>query len=112
MPCVAFRSQCFHDEYLPSFNLPSVQLVDTDGVGVERITPKGFVAACQEFEVDCMIFATGFESGIGDVPGVRNMGYDLEGRGGVTLSEPPALEIRNPIEVKVINDSHVIFFSK
>ena len=87
IPCVAFRSQCFHDEYLPSFNLPSVQLVDTDGVGVERITPKGFVAAGQEFEVDCMIFATGFESGIGDVPGVRNMGYDLEGRGGVTLSE-------------------------
>eukprot|EP01045_Picozoa_sp_COSAG04_P023727 COSAG04_NODE_2861_length_3469_cov_10.708012_2_plen_286_part_00 len=34
-----------------------------------------------------MIFATGFESGIGDVPGVRNMGYDLQGRGGVTLSE-------------------------
>ena len=87
IPCVAFRSQCFHDEYLPSFNLPSVQLVDTDGVGVERITPKGFVAAGQEFEVDCMIFATGFESGIGDVPGVRNMGYDLQGRGGVTLSE-------------------------
>ena len=34
-------------------------------------------------------------------------------RGGrVALSEPPALEIRNPIEVNVIIDSHVIFFSK
>src|SRR5271154_4262983 len=29
----------FHDEYLPSFNLPHVHLVDTAPVGVRRITP-------------------------------------------------------------------------
>src|SRR5690606_17694276 len=31
------KRPCFHDEYLQSFNLPNVHLVDTDGKGVERI---------------------------------------------------------------------------
>ena len=34
---------CFHDDYLPAFNLPGVELVDTDGKGIQRITPKGIV---------------------------------------------------------------------
>jgi cation diffusion facilitator CzcD-associated flavoprotein CzcO len=34
---------CFHDEYLPSFNLANVHLVDTDGRGVEAITKEGVV---------------------------------------------------------------------
>ena len=37
------KRPCFHDDYLPSFNRPNVQLVDTQGRGVERITPKGVV---------------------------------------------------------------------
>src|SRR5579864_7457351 len=37
------KRPCFHDEYLQSFNFPNVQLVDTDGKGVERITPIGVV---------------------------------------------------------------------
>ncbi|MCB0221279.1 MAG: NAD(P)/FAD-dependent oxidoreductase, partial [Chrysiogenetes bacterium] len=57
------KRPCFHDEYLDTFNRPNVELVDTDGKGVERITEEGVVANGKEYELDCLIFATGFEVG-------------------------------------------------
>jgi cation diffusion facilitator CzcD-associated flavoprotein CzcO len=59
-PC---KRPTFSDEYLPAFNRPNVTLVDTGGLGVERITERGLVVAGVEYEVDCVIFATGFEVG-------------------------------------------------
>ncbi|KAF1935454.1 FAD/NAD(P)-binding domain-containing protein [Clathrospora elynae] len=55
------KRPCFHDEYLPTFNRPNVKLVDTKGAGVDRITEKGVIANGQEYEIDCLIYATGFE---------------------------------------------------
>jgi len=78
------KRPCFHDEYLQTFNLPNVTLVDTDGKGVERLTHDAVVANGREYEVDCLIFATGFEVGTSYT---RRAGYDIIGRGGVTLSE-------------------------
>ncbi len=77
------KRPCFHDEYLQAFNRDNVSLVDTDGRGVDRITAKGVVAAGQEYEVDCIIFATGFEVG---TDYTRRAGYDVVGSNGVTLS--------------------------
>ncbi|MCU1691868.1 MAG: monooxygenase [Frankiales bacterium] len=54
----------FHDDYLTSFNRPNVTLVDTEGRGVERFTETGVVIAGTAYEVDCLVFATGFEAGI------------------------------------------------
>ena len=34
------KRPCFHDDYLPTFNRPSVELIDTNGQGVDRITEK------------------------------------------------------------------------
>ena len=78
------KRPCFHDEYLETFNRPNVTLVDTQGKGVEKITKTGIVANGEHFEVDCIIFATGFEVG---TEYTRRSGYDLTGRDGVTLSE-------------------------
>ena len=78
------KRPCFHAEYLPTFNRPNVTLVDTAGKGVERITPQGVVVDGQEYPLDCLIFATGFEVGTGYT---RRAGYDLVGRGGQKLSE-------------------------
>jgi cation diffusion facilitator CzcD-associated flavoprotein CzcO len=78
------KRPCFHDEYLQAFNLPGVHLVDTDGKGVERITERGVVAAGHEYEVDCVIYASGFEVG---TDYTRRAGYEARGRGGVRLSE-------------------------
>jgi cyclohexanone monooxygenase len=78
------KRPCFHDEYLQAFNRPNVALIDTDGRGVDRITSKGVVVGEQEFEVDCLIFATGFEVGTAYT---RRSGYDVLGSRGARLSE-------------------------
>ncbi len=78
------KRPCFHDDYLQAFNRDNVSLVDTDGLGVERITTRGVVVAGREYEVDCIIFATGFEVGTAYT---RRSGYDVVGSDGTTLSE-------------------------
>jgi cyclohexanone monooxygenase len=78
------KRPCFHDEYLQTYNRPNVTLVDTQGKGVERMTETGVVANGREYELDCLIFATGFEVGTAYT---RRAGYDIVGRGGRTLSE-------------------------
>ena len=55
------KRPCFHDEYLDVFNRSNVSLIDTQGKGVERITPRGVVVAGREYPLDCLIFATGFD---------------------------------------------------
>ncbi|MBO0852576.1 MAG: NAD(P)/FAD-dependent oxidoreductase [Nocardia sp.] len=49
----------FNNEYLPAFNRPNVHLIDTDGRSVDKITARGFVVGGTEYEVDCLIYATG-----------------------------------------------------
>jgi len=74
----------FHDEYLDTYNRPNVTLVDTNGNGVDRITEKGVLFDGKEYEVDCIIFATGFEVGTAYT---NRSGYDIIGRGDVMLSK-------------------------
>ena len=78
------KRPCFHDEYLATFNRPNVHLIDTDGKGVDRITETGIVANGVEYELDCIVYATGFEVG---TTYVHRSGYELYGRGGQTLTE-------------------------
>ena len=78
------KRPCFHDEYLQAYNQPGCHLIDTDGLGVEQITAKGVVVAGKEYEVDCIIYASGFEVG---TPFERRNGYETTGRGGRKLSE-------------------------
>jgi cyclohexanone monooxygenase len=77
------KRPCFHDEYLQAFNAATTHLVDTDGAGVERIDESGVVVAGRHYDVDCIIFASGFEVG---TPFWRRAGFDMVGRGGITLS--------------------------
>ena len=74
----------FNDEYLPTFNRPNVRLIDTRGGGVDRVTEAGLVFDGVEYEVDCIVFATGFEVGTAYT---RRAGYEIYGREGQTLTE-------------------------
>ncbi|WP_461172744.1 NAD(P)/FAD-dependent oxidoreductase [Arthrobacter sp. Z1-9] len=67
-----YRYMCkrpgFSDEYLPTFNRPNVTLVDTaDFGGITRVSENSMVVGTTEYEVDCIIFATGFEAGVSGV---------------------------------------------
>ena len=78
------KRPCFHDEYLQAYNEPGAHLVDTDGKGVERIDETGVWVGGVHHEVDCLIFASGFEVGTGYA---RRSGFETVGRGGETLSD-------------------------
>lgn len=78
------KRPCFHDYYLQTFNLPNVQLVDTKGQGVERITETGVVVDGKEYKVDCLVLSTGFEVG---TDYASRAGFQPVGRGGVTLAD-------------------------
>jgi cation diffusion facilitator CzcD-associated flavoprotein CzcO len=78
------KRPCFHDEYLPALNNANVTLVDCPA-GFERITEQGPVVDGHQYEVDCIVYGTGFEAEL--TPLFRRAGHEIVGRGGVTLAE-------------------------
>ncbi len=73
-----------NNDYYPTFNRPNVTLIDvSETKGVERLTETGFIANGVEHEVDCMIFASGFEvtSDLERRWGIKT----VEGRGGLSI---------------------------
>lgn len=71
----------FHDEYLPAFNRPNVTLVDTAPRGVSEINARGVVHDGQEYPLDVLIYATGFQW---MATSTFNM---IKGRDGITLNK-------------------------
>ena len=78
------KRPCFHDDYLQVFNEPNVTLVDCPA-GIERVTERGPVVDGHQYEVDCLIYGTGFEAEL--TPLHRRVGHEIVGRGGTTLAE-------------------------
>ncbi|MDB5481428.1 MAG: putative monooxygenase [Caulobacteraceae bacterium] len=86
------KRPCFHDEYLPTFNRPNVELIDTRGRGLDRIEEQALVFDGRRYEVDCIVYATGFE-----LNNYTNKagGFQLIGRDGLTLDEAWAEHVRS-----------------
>jgi cation diffusion facilitator CzcD-associated flavoprotein CzcO len=78
------KRPCFHDEYLSAFNAPNITLVDCPA-GIERIDEKGPVVDGVQYEVDCIVYGTGFEPE--QTPLYRRAGHEVVGRDGVTLAD-------------------------
>ena len=73
----------FNDDYLETFNRPNVHLIDvSDTKGVERITEHEVIANGTPYEVDCIIYATGFEI---TTSAHRRVDFDTIGRNGQSL---------------------------
>lgn len=77
------KRPAFNDEYLDSFNRPSAHLVAAPA-GVEGITTSGLVVDGQHYEVDAIVFATGFETGSTTT---ERYGYDIVGRDALSMRE-------------------------
>jgi len=73
---------CVDSGYYETFNLPHVKLVDVSRQPIDRITPRGIVQGGREFELDCIVFATGFDAMTGAL-----LRIDIRGRGGRSLRE-------------------------
>ena len=80
------KRPCFHDEYLQSFNEPNVKLVDTQGRGIERLTSRGVVVGNEEYDLDLIIFSTGFSLNTGASPG-GSANMSVTGRGGKSMDD-------------------------
>ena len=75
-----------NDDYYPAFNQPNVKLIDVaETQGLERLTENGFVHEGVEYEIDCLVLASGYEVtndlprrwGIGRIEGVNGLSiYD------------------------------------
>ena len=73
----------FNDHYLETFNRDNVELVDVSATqGVEAITERGIVANGKEYEVDCIIYASGFEI---TSSYERRLGIPIFGMGGQSI---------------------------
>lgn len=82
------KRPCFHNEYLPAFNRGNVTLIDTQGKGITQIAEQGPVFEDQQFELDLLIYATGFEV---QQTGIYNQ---IVGKGGLNLQDKYAEGIR------------------
>ncbi|MFN3236836.1 MAG: flavin-containing monooxygenase [Pseudomonadales bacterium] len=82
------KRPCFHNEYLPAFNQPNVHLVDTKGKGITQINSKGPEFDGKTYELDLLIYATGFEV---QKTGIYNR---IVGKDGVDLDDKYSEGIR------------------
>ncbi|MFJ3704467.1 MULTISPECIES: NAD(P)/FAD-dependent oxidoreductase [Streptomyces] len=79
----ACKRPTFSDKYYPAFNRGNVTLVDTaETHGIERITENGVVVGDTTYELDCLIFATGFSVG---ASGISSGKLPVHGRGAVQM---------------------------
>ncbi|HKV54273.1 MAG TPA: NAD(P)/FAD-dependent oxidoreductase [Candidatus Binataceae bacterium] len=75
------KRPCFDNDYLPTYNLPTVHLIDTHGKGITQITEKGPVFEGKDYPLDVLIYATGFEV---QKTGIYNQ---IKGQGGLDLND-------------------------
>ena len=79
---VATKRLCVDTSYYATFNRDNVTLVDTRSTPIEEVTPDGLRTSEAEYQLDSIVFATGFDALTGTL---CNM--DIRGREGVTLKQ-------------------------
>jgi cyclohexanone monooxygenase len=68
--------------YFETYNRDNVTLISIRDTPIERVTPNGLVVDGTEYEVDAIVFATGYDAVTGTL-----LRIDLRGRDGLTLAE-------------------------
>ena len=83
-PYAAKRPPMDYNDYYRTYNRDDVSLVDVsdDGEPIERVTADGIRTTAGEYELDVLVYATGFDAMTGAL-----LAIDIEGRDGLTLAE-------------------------
>jgi cyclohexanone monooxygenase len=79
---IGCKRLCVDTGYYATFNRPNVRLVDISRSGIDEITSTGLRAGRASFDVDAIVFATGFDAMTGTL-----LKIDIRGRGGRTLRQ-------------------------
>jgi cyclohexanone monooxygenase len=79
---VGCKRLCVDTGYYETFNRPDVHLVDLKETPIDRITPTGIATTATEYELDCIVYATGFDAMTGAL-----LRIDIRGRGGLELRD-------------------------
>ena len=91
------KRPCFHNDFLPTFNRSNVHLVDTHGQGINEIVEKGPQFDGKLYELDLLIYATGFEV---QKTGIYNR---ILGADGLDLSEKYHTGVRTLLGVHSVS---------
>ena len=70
------------DHYFEAYNRDNVTLVDVRAAPIQHITPTGIVTEDGEYDLDIIVFATGFDAMTGTL-----LKLDIHGRDGLPLKE-------------------------
>ena len=73
---IGSKRLCQHSEYYEIYNRDDVTLVDVRSAPIEEITPNGIRTEAAEYELDCIIFATGFDAMTGTLNRIDIRGRD------------------------------------
>jgi cation diffusion facilitator CzcD-associated flavoprotein CzcO len=77
---VGAKRLCQSDEYYAMFNQPNVSLVDIRSAPIESVYPGGVKTAADSYELDALVFATGFDALTGAL-----FAMDIRGASGLPL---------------------------
>ncbi|KAE9971820.1 hypothetical protein EG328_005351 [Venturia inaequalis] len=80
------KRPCFNNEYLPTFNRPNVTLIDLteEAKGEQYIDEKGMQVGSTHYDLDCIIYASGFEFG-SDYS--SRLGVEMTGQNNLSLQK-------------------------
>ena len=73
---------CLDSDYYETYNRTNVELVDVRKQPIQEITPKGISTTEKEYELDAIVFATGYDAVTGAV-----LNIDIRNRNGLTLAQ-------------------------
>ena len=79
---IGCKRLCLDTNYYDTFNRPNVELIDLQSTAIEKITSAGVQTSAQEYPLDSLIFATGFDAMTGALDKI-----DIRGREGLPLKD-------------------------
>ena len=94
---IGCKRLCVDTGYFETFNRDNVELVDVSDSPIDGITERGLRVGDREFELDAIVFATGFDAMTGAL-----LSIDIRGRDGRSLQDAWAEGPRTYLGLNVV----------